>query len=328
MGGLSGVLGVFADTAFWTEAIAIAAPLLLAALGALVCGQAGIFALGIEGVFTAGAFAALLTAYFGSGPWTAVLAGTLVGALTGFSLATLTMPLDLPKRAAGLSISLLGTGLCQLCFGNIVTSDPTAAKLATFGPIDLSWISSPLSQLPVVAKLADLPYLSEVVHAMFHAAVPIYAALLIALALGYVINRTPIGLALQVCGENPAALAVQGRSVFGLRVGASTLGAALMGAGGAVLVLIGTTDAFSFAPISGRGFAALMLALIAGWRVGRTCVAVLAFAMVDAYQLHLQDRLGNPLELALLPLLPYLIALVILMATSRSTMRRFPLPPD
>jgi general nucleoside transport system permease protein len=328
MDGIGGVLGIFADTAFWTAAIAIAAPLLLAALGALVCGQAGIFALGIEGVFTAGAFAALLTAYFGSGPWTAVLAAAALGALIGFALAMLTMPLDLPKRTAGLSISLLGAGLCQLCFGNIATTDPTAAKLATFGPIDLSWISSRLSQLPFVAKLADAPYLGEIVYAMSHAAVPIYAALLIALALGYVINRTPLGLALQVCGENPAALAVQGRSIFGLRMGASIVGGAMMAAGGAMLVLIGATDTFSFSPISGRGFAALMLALIAGWRVGRTCLAVLAFAMVDAYQLHLQDRLGNPLWLALLPLLPYVIALVVMMATSRSTMRRFPLPPD
>jgi simple sugar transport system permease protein len=151
--------------------------------------------------------------------------------------------------------------------------------------------------------------------------------LLLALVVSYVINTTPLGLALRACGENPAAIATQGRSVHDLRVGASTIGAALMAIGGGTVALT-SAGAFSFSLVSGRGFAALMLAIIAGWRVGRTFLAVLAFAMIDTYQLHLQHRLGDPPALTLSPLLPYAIAFIVLVATSPTTMRRFPLSAD
>jgi len=320
MSGLSGALGILADAAFWVAAIDIATPLLIAALGAILCGQTGMLALGIEGIFTAGALAALLSVHFGKGLWTVPLVAAAVGALIGLISGTLTSPLQLPQRTTGLAVALLTTGLCQLVFGLQFAAD--APGTLPSGPIDFSWIA----HLPAVATLTGLPYVGEFGRAVVGAPPLLYAALLLALLASYVINRTPLGLALRVSGENPSAVTAQGRSVHGLRIGASAVGSALMGLGGSALVL--TSGAFSFSQLSGRGFAALMLAIIAGWRVGRTLLAVLAFAMVDAYQIHLQHRLGDPVALTLSPLLPYAIAFVILIATSRSTMRRFPLSAD
>jgi general nucleoside transport system permease protein len=321
MGGLASALGIFADAAFWIMAIAIAAPLLFAAVGALVGGQSGMLSLNIEGVFTAGALVAWLTAYSGRGHWSALAVAALVGAAIGLIYGLLTSPLQLPQRATGLAVSLFMVALCQCVYASAFPLSADAAQIAPFVPIDFSWLARRLN-VP-----ANLPYVAGIARVLFHAAVPVYLSLALLPIASYLIYRTPVGMALRACGRNPDAIIAQGRSVDCLRVGASAVGAALMAVGGATLALTGS-GAFAFEQLSGRGFAAFTLALIAGWRIGRCLFAVLAFAMVDAYQLHLQRSLGSPFALTLSPLLPFVVTLIVLIATSRSTMRRFPLPKD
>jgi len=323
MSGLGAALQVLADTSFWMAAIALTAPLLYAATGAMLCGQAGVLTLGIEGIVTSGAFVALLSTRAGTAHWTALFVAASTGTLLGLASGILTSPLRLPQRTTGLAITLLAAGTCQLVYGIVFATTATPPSIVPFSSIDLSWIW----RLPYMSAVPELPYVSEFGRALFHATSPVYLALITALAIGFVIEHTPLGLALRACGENPAAIRAQGRSVHGLRVGASIVGSTLMAMGGGTLALT-SADAFSFSLLGGRGFAALMLTMLAGWRIGRTFLAVLAFAMVDAYQLHLQHRLGDPLALTLSPLLPYAIALVVLVATSRSTTRRFPLSAD
>jgi general nucleoside transport system permease protein len=314
MGGVGDALAIFAGTSFWTAAIALAVPLMFATLGATVCGEAGIVFLGIEGVFAAGALAAVLTAHSGEGNWIALLAAATGGALVGLAATTLTSPLHLPQRVTGLAVTLLLAGLCQLLY-NRFTAGSNALEISPFGPIDLSW----LSRILHVSTISELPFVGIVVRALFRATPLVYLVVVLVFLVSYIINQTPLGLALRACGQNPSAVAAQGLSVHGLRVGAGTVGSALIAIGGGALALTGGSM-YSLPSASGRGFAALVLAMIAGWRTGRSLVAVLAFAIVDAYQFHLHQRLA----LTLSPLLPYLIVLVVLLATSRSTVRRFP----
>jgi general nucleoside transport system permease protein len=323
MSGVAAALQILADPTFWMAVIAITAPLLFAALGASICGRAGVLNLGIEGIFAAGAIAAVLTSNSGGGRWAALLAAACAGTLIGLLSGILTSPLQLSQRVVGLGITLLATGLSQLLFAATFTLHGVAPRVDVFGSIDLSWIS----RLPYVGALPEIPYVKTFGNALLHAAPPVYVALLLIPAASFVINRTPLGLALRACGENPDAIVAQGRSVHGLRIVASTVGSALAAIGGGTLALTSAAE-FSLSFASGRGFAALALALIAGWRVGKIFVAVLAFAMLDTYQLHLQHRLGDPLALTLSPLLPYVATLAVMIATSRSTMRRFPLPAD
>jgi general nucleoside transport system permease protein len=317
MSGIGDAFAIFADTSFWTTAIAFAAPLMFATLGAMVCGEAGIVFLGIDGVFTAGALAALLTANSGEGNWIALLVAAAGGALIGLAATALTSPLHLPQRVTGLAVTLFLSGLCQLLYSKFIAGS-NALEMSPFGPIDLSWIS----RLLHVSAISELPYVGIVARALFHATPPVYLLLLLVFLVSYIINQTPLGLAVRACGQNPGAVTAQGLSVHGLRVGAGAVGSALMAIGGGALALT-SGSAFSLSTTSGRGFAALALAMIAGWRTGRSFIAVLAFATVDAYQWHLHHRLSS-LALTLSPLLPYLILLVVLLATSRSTVRRFP----
>ncbi|MCP6071668.1 ABC transporter permease, partial [Klebsiella pneumoniae] len=54
-----------------------------------------------------------------------------------------------------------------------------------------------------------------------------WAALLLVPLLAWMMMRTPLGLALRMVGENPAAAEGQGLSVTGLRTGAIVAGSAL-----------------------------------------------------------------------------------------------------
>ena len=50
------ILEIFLTASFWTAAIRIASPLILATMGELICERAGVLNLGIEGIMVAGAF--------------------------------------------------------------------------------------------------------------------------------------------------------------------------------------------------------------------------------------------------------------------------------
>src|SRR5262249_27734037 len=147
-----------------------------------------------------------------------------------------------------------------------------APNITPFEAIDLSWTT----RTPHASPIDDIPYVGAIGRALLHAAAPVHITLVLVPIVGFVLYRTPLGMALRACGRNPDAISAQGRSVHALRLVANLVGAALVGTGGATLALTGP-GAFSFALVSGRGFAAFALALIAGWRIGRSCFAVLAF---------------------------------------------------
>lgn len=135
----------------------------------------------------------------------------------------------------------------------------------------------------------------------------------------WVLYRTPLGLALRMVGENPAAAESRGLSVAGLRVGAIVAGSALMGVAGAFLTL-SAFNAFYFNMVNGRGWVCVALVVFASWRPGKALLGALLFAFFDALQLRLQQAVGGlgfelPYQLYLM--LPYGMAIVALVLVAR-----------
>ena len=85
---MSDLLDILSNAAFWVAVLRIATPLILGTLGVLLCEQAGVLNLGIEGIMVAGAFAGWLAVYAGAPLWigvgVAALTGAAFGLLTGF----------------------------------------------------------------------------------------------------------------------------------------------------------------------------------------------------------------------------------------------------
>lgn len=282
---------------FWVAVVRIATPLILGTLGVLLCERAGVLNLGIEGIMVAGAFVGWLAVYQGAPLWGGVLAAAGVGALLGLLHAGLTVGLGLSQHVAGLGLTLLATSLASYAYR---VSFPKVDSPPTIEPF------APMAWLP-------LPVLGE-------QTVLTLGALLLVPAVGYGLMRTPLGLAVRMVGENPAAAEGQGLSVVKLRVGAVVAGSALMGVAGGFLTLA-AFNAFYFNMVNGRGWICVALVVFASWRPGKALLGALLFAFFDALQLRLQQAdeglFGVTLPYQLYLMLPYVMAIVALVLVAR-----------
>ncbi len=284
---------LLASAPFWVAVLRIATPLVLGTLGVLLCERAGVLNLGIEGIMVAGAFGGWLAVYHGAPPWLGVAAAAAIGAAFGLLHGVLTVPLGLSQHVCGLGITLLASSLASYGYRvgfPKVDSPPTIEPFAPMG-----WLP-----LPVLAGQTPLTLL----------------ALALVPAIGWLLMRTPLGLAIRMVGENPAAVEAQGLSVTWLRIGAVMAGSALMGIAGAFLTLA-AFNAFYFNMVNGRGWVCVALVVFASWRPGKALLGALLFAFFDALQLRLQQGGEAPLPYQLYLMLPYLMAIIALILVAR-----------
>ena len=294
---MSGVLDLMLAAPFWVAVLRIATPLILGTLGVLLCERAGVINLGIEGILVAGAFAGWLAIYQGAGLWGGVLVAAGVGAAFGLLHAFLTVSLTLSQHVSGLGITLLATSLASYAYRVSFPKVDSPPTIEAFAP--MAWLP-----IPVLNQQTPLTLLALVM-------VPLVA---------WGLNRTPLGLAIRMVGENPAAAEGQGLDVQRLRTGAIVAGSALMGVAGSFLTL-SAFNAFYFNMVNGRGWVCVALVVFASWRPGKALLGALLFAFFDALQLRLQQAEGGiagfalPYQLYLM--LPYAMAIVALVLVAR-----------
>ena len=294
---LAETLDLLLSVPFWVAVLRIATPLILGTLGVLLCERAGVLNLGIEGIMVAGAFAGWLAVYHGAGLWWGVLAAAAVGAAFGLLHGVLTVTLSLSQHVSGLGITLFATSLASYAYR---VSFPKVESPPTIQPFaEMTWLP-----IPVLNAQTPLTLL----------------ALLLVPLIGYGLYRTPVGLAVRMVGENPAAAEGQGLSVARVRIGAIVTGSALMGVAGSFLTLA-AFNAFYFNMVNGRGWVCVALVVFASWRPGKALIGALLFALFDALQLRLQQS-GSGLFGVAVPyqvylMLPYLLSIVALVVMAR-----------
>ena len=286
------IVSLVANAEFWSAVLRIATPLIFGTLGVLLCERAGVLNLGIEGIMVAGAFAGWLTVYQGAGLWSGVAVAAVTGAAFGLLHAFLTVSLALSQHVSGLGITLLATSLASYAYRvgfPSVSTPPTIQPFAEMSAIPI----------PVLSSQTPLTWL----------------ALVLVPALAWVLYRTPLGLALRMVGESPAAVEGQGIDVVRLRTLAVVAGSALMGVAGAFLTL-SAFNAFYFNMVNGRGWICVALVVFAGWRPGKALGGALLFAFFDALQLRLSQQAGGiPYQIYLM--VPYVLSIVALVVVAR-----------
>ena len=287
------LLAMLANADFWAAVLRIATPLVLGTLGVLLCERAGVLNLGIEGIMVAGAFTGWLAVHAGAGLWTGVLVAAGTGAVFGLLHGVLTVPLALSQHVAGLGITLFASSVAyyayRVSFPN-VTTPPTIVPFAEMRGLGI----------PVLAAQTPLTLVAL-------ALVPLVA---------WILARTPLGLAVRMVGENPAAAEGQGLDVVAVRVGAIVAGSALMGVAGAFLTL-SAFNAFFFNMVNGRGWICVALVVFAGWRPGKALAGALLFAFFDAMQLRLQQADAGAVPYQAWLMLPYVLSILALVAVAR-----------
>lgn len=284
-------------------AVAGGTPILLAGLGELLAEKSGVLNLGVEGMMAAGAWAGFATAHATGSPWLGAGAAMLAAALLSLVHAIPAVALRVNQVVSGLALVILASGLASLLGRRLV------------GQVAPSFAAAP------VPGLADVPVLGR---ALFAHTPLVYVALALVPAVWWLVQRTRPGLTLQMCGESPRLADAVGVRVAWVRIGATALGGALAGLGGAHISLA-ETPSWVDGMVGGRGWIALAMVLFAGWSPWRLLLGAWLFGGLVALQFRAQ-AFGVDVNVYMLKMLPYLATIAVLVLAARTRWHRLGAP--
>ncbi|MDR0448073.1 MAG: ABC transporter permease, partial [Treponema sp.] len=203
----------------------IVAPILIAAIGGMICERAGIINIALEGLMAFGAFAAALSHQLleiqldGISIPFALFMAALTGCFFSLIHAIASITMKANQVISGTGINLLAPGLtvflCQVIY-NQERTQPFKLGMMPFNPENslFSWMAG------------------------------IYPTAVIALVLlvlsWFALYKRPWGLRLRSCGEDPQAAAAAGINVVRMRYTAVLVSGILAGLAGGCLVLTQT----------------------------------------------------------------------------------------
>ena len=253
-----------------------ATPLIYAALGGVLSERSGVINIGLEGIMIAGAFTSVAVSGATGSPVAGALAGIAAGALLAAVLAFGATRLGVDQIVAGTGLNI--AALAAAAFGIVlVYHQPGASR-----------------EVPGFGRGGELTLIA--------------LAFATAVLLHIVLQRTPWGLHVRACGEDPSAAEAAGIDALRTRFIAVVTGGAIASLGGVYLSLA-ELDLYSDGMTAGRGFIALAAVIFGRWTPLGATGAALFFGFFSALQFALQ-RTGVPSEL--MQALPYAAAVVAL----------------
>ncbi|MFN0253208.1 MAG: ABC transporter permease [Kofleriaceae bacterium] len=268
--------------AFLAQVLRIAVPYAFAAMGGAITERSGVIDLALEAKLLFGAFAAAAVGHATGSPYLGIVGGCAAGMLVAAVQLWCALVLRADQVIVGVALNLAALGGTRFLLQLIYQEGANSPPVPGFGN---TVVANPL----------------------------IYLAVLAAIALPFAVARTRWGLRLRAAGDRPDSLVAVGVSPVRTRFYAGLVGGALAGAGGAQLTL--SVGGFVADMSAGRGYIALAMVILAGWRPGIAALACLAIAFFEAIRIQLQvTGVGIPHELA--QLVPYALTLLVLIVAS------------
>jgi simple sugar transport system permease protein len=253
-----------------------ATPLIYAALGGVLSERSGVVNIGLEGILIAGAFTSVVVSGATGSPVVGALCGIVAGALLAAILAYGATRLGVDQIVAGTGLNI--AALAAAAFGIVLVYHQPGAT----------------HEVPAFGRAGETTL--------------IVLAFAMAVLLHVILNRTPWGLHVRACGEDPGAAEAAGIDALRTRFTAVVIGGAIASLGGVYLALA-ELDLYSDGMTAGRGFIALAAVIFGRWTPLGATGAALFFGFFSALQFSLQ-RAGIASEL--MQALPYLAAVVAL----------------
>ncbi len=270
----------------FTDTTASAAPLICGGLGLAVAFRSGLFNIGAQGQAIWGAIAAAWVGFHFTGlPMLvhlpiAIVAGLLAGAIWGGIAGWL--------RAATGAHEVIVTIML-----NYVASLTLAWLLGTH------YFLRPGRSDPIAPEVQWTATFPRVEGGQLH--LGFFLALLAAVAVWWVMERSSIGFRLRAVGANPHAAATAGMSVSRSTVVAMLISGGLAGLAGVQAALgpgdFGLPTPLSAGLVGSIGFDAITVALLGRSKPGGVVLAGLLFGALHAGGLAMQSQAGTPLTL-------------------------------
>jgi ABC-type uncharacterized transport system permease subunit len=258
------------------ESLRLGTPIALGAMTGLWCERSGVVNIGIEGMMLSSAgvgftvYATMGNANHETWLWVAILCAVLTGGLIGTLHAVVTVSFRVDQIISGVVINLLALGLTGFLRAElIVPSGYTSGQSTT--PVGLPLLSS----IPVVGK-------------QLFSNKPIFFMMFAIVFLSwFVLWKTPWGLRVRSCGENPHAAETLGIDVIKTRYQAVILGGLIAGLAGAWFSLE-TQAGFQDAMTNGTGFIALAALIFGKWKPWTAFAGAMLFGFTRALGVRLQ----------------------------------------
>ncbi|UTW10548.1 ABC transporter permease [Marinobacterium rhizophilum] len=273
-------------------------PLLIVALGELVCERSGVLNLGQEGMMLVGAVCGFIVALTTGSLLLGVLAAILAGCLMALLFGVIALGLSATQVATGLALTILGTGLSAFVGESFV-----GQTLQGFKALPIPFLS-------------DIPLLGPL---LFNHDLLVYLSFGLFAGVIWFLRSTRAGLMLKAIGETPESATAVGLPVMRVRYLAVLFGGAMAGLAGGYLSLA-YTPLWAEGMTAGRGWIALALVVFASWRAERVMFGAYLFGLASILHLIVQG-MGVSISSNLLAMLPYVVTILVLVLLSSNKAR-------
>ena len=322
------------------QTLLYAVPLMIVALAGVFAERSGIINLALEGIMIFGAFIGVLfvrtvqdlpvfAMAAREGNWLTLqglelltmLVSAILGALFSLLLSFASIKLKADQTIGGTALNLLAPAL--VLFLVRILANQNTLQMTTGDAA--SWFMIKKSTLGI-DKATDIGFFGETFINKVYLAT--YVCLIIFVIMSVLLYKTRFGLRLRSCGENPHAADSLGINVAKMRYIGTTISGALAGMGGFVYSLT-TANCTANGDVAGFGFLALAVMIFGNWKPLNIALASLLFGLfkciaaaystldINGDGIYLLAELG--ISSHLYRMLPYLVTLIVLAFTSKSS---------
>ena len=301
---------------FIQKAIAQGIGMLFGATGEIITEKSGNLNLGVPGIMYLGGFAGFASAWAyentAANPnglvsiLIAMICAIAASMLGGLIYAFLTISLRANQNVTGLALTTFGMGVANF-FGVFILNGA-------------SYSAAPVANKAFAAKIPVLSGLGTVGQVVFSYGFLVYAAIVLAIAMHWFLNRTRAGLNLRAVGENPATADAAGINVTLYKYLSTCIGAGICGIGGLYYVLDYNQGIWATTgQIEALGWLAVALVIFTTWKPLNAIWGAYLFGMLYWLYQFLPTLLGVTLAsymTDLVQMLPYVVTVLVLIAVS------------
>ncbi len=305
---------------FIPRAVGQGIPLLYGSTGEIITEKSGNLNLGIPGVMYVGAIAGVIGSFFyeQSGSVNGFLAilipmlCSLIGSLImGLIYCFLTVTLRANQNVTGLAMTTFGVGIGNFFGGSLIKISG-----ADVPSIALSKTSAYFSARMPFATTTG--WFGEI---FLSYGFLTYLSFVIAIVSAIIIRRTRIGLHLRAVGENPATADAAGIDVTKYKYVSTCLGCMIAGLGGLYYVMDYASGVWSNDAFGDRGWLAIALVIFTIWRPDVSIFSSILFGGLYILYMYIPTGMEHMEVKELYKMLPYIVTLVVLIASSMRNKR-------
>lgn len=290
---------------FIVAAVLAGTPLLFGTVGEIVSEKTGHLNLGVEGMMSIGACAGFMAGYLTDNFYLALIAAFAAGLLSALIYGVLTITFMANQNVTGLTLTIFGIGLSNF-IGVFMLGGTENGTLKLPETITAQMRSI---HIPV---LSDLPVVGEL---LFSYNPFVYLGIIIAIIMGYYLQKTKAGLNLQAIGENPAAADAAGIQVTKLRYLNIMLAGGICGIGGAYCSMIINGGVWISNNVGGLGWIAVALVIFASWKPVNAIYGSFIFGALRVLKYYV-PKTTYSIPIAFFDMLPFLITALVLVVAS------------